>query len=77
MVHGDFRLFVTTRTDLGLALPAVLIQRGLKLACEAKDTLKESVQESLRVAVGKWVQGPRQTAETAVLKVGRRGFLFW
>lgn len=38
IVHPDFRLFITTRVGSGRPLPAVLIQRGLKLACESKTT---------------------------------------
>lgn len=63
---------------MGLSLPAVLIQRGLKLACETKDTLKETVRTNLHVAVGsvgKWAQVPGQAVKTAVLKVGRRRFV--
>lgn len=52
LVHPDFRLWLTTRPDVGLPLPAVLIQYGVKLACEAQETLRESVRTNCAVVAG-------------------------
>lgn len=51
-VHPEFRLWLTTQADLGLPLPAVLIQHGIKVACEAKENFKESVQTNFHVVAG-------------------------
>ena len=51
-VHPEFRLWLTTQADLGLPLPAVLIQHGIKVACEAKVNFKESVQTNFHVVAG-------------------------
>ena len=77
-VHADFRLFISTRTDLGLALPAVLIQRGLNLACEAKNNLRETVETNFRVAAGSlvsWAPVWGEAAKTAVFKVSMQTHL--
>ena len=50
-VHANFRLWLITRTDSGRPLPAILIQHGLKLACEAKGGFKEVLKDSCEVAV--------------------------
>lgn len=52
IVHPEFRLWITTRTDAGLPLPAVLIQFGIKLACEAQENFRESVETNCRVVTG-------------------------
>ena len=52
VVHPEFRLWITTRTDVGLPLPAVLIQFGVKLACEAQENFRESVETNCRVVTG-------------------------
>ena len=72
LVHPDFRLWITTRTDVGLSLPAVLIQCGIKLACEAQENFKDSVRTNCRVIAGSLnncisVWGPAAT--TSVFKV--------
>ena len=73
LVHPDFRLWLTTRANAGLALPAVLIQYGIKVACEAKENFKESVRTNFRVLTGSLnsctpVWGG--AAENMVVKVG-------
>ena len=52
IVHPEFRLWLTTRTDVGLPLPAVLVQCGLKLACEAQENFRDTVRINCRVAAG-------------------------
>ena len=52
LIHPDFRLWLTTQPEVGLPLPAVVIQHGLKLACEAQENLREAVQTNCRVAAG-------------------------
>ena len=52
IVHPEFRLWITTRTDVALPLPAVLIQSGIKLACEAQENFRESVETNCRVVTG-------------------------
>ena len=52
IVHPEFRLWITTRTDVGLPLPAVLIQSGIKLACEAQENFRGSVETNCRVVTG-------------------------
>ena len=52
IVHPDFRLWLTTRPDVGLPLPAILIQYGVKLACEAQENFRDSVRTNCRVVVG-------------------------
>ena len=48
-VHSEFRLFLTTRVGSGRPLPAVLIQRGLKLACESKSDGRTTVKQAFEV----------------------------
>ena len=50
-IHANFRLWLVTRTDIGQPLPAVLIQHGLKLACEAKGCFKETLKNSCEVVL--------------------------
>ena len=52
LIHPDFRLWLTTQPEVGLPLPAVVIQHGLKLACEAQENFREAVQTNCRVAAG-------------------------
>ena len=52
LVHPDFRLWLTTRPDVGLPLPAVLIQYGFKLACEAQENFRDTVRTNCRVVAG-------------------------
>ena len=52
LIHPDFRLWLTTQPEVGLPLPAVVIHRGLKLACEAQENFREAVQTNCRVATG-------------------------
>ena len=52
LIHPDFRLWLTTQPEVGLPLPAVVIQHGLKLACEAQENFREAVQTNCRVATG-------------------------
>lgn len=49
IVHPDFRLFVTTRVGSGRPLPVVLIQRGLKLACESKSRYRSTMRQVFEV----------------------------
>ena len=51
-VHPEFRLWLTTRTDIGCPLPAVIIHRGLKLACEAQENFRDAVRTNCQVATG-------------------------
>ena len=72
LVHPDFRLWLTTRPDVGLPLPAVVIQSGIKLACEAQENLRDSVRTNCQVALGSMnkcipIWGP--AAENSVFKV--------
>jgi hypothetical protein len=48
-VHPEFRLFFTIRVDSGKPLPAILIQRGLKLACESKSNFRSTMKQALQV----------------------------
>lgn len=50
-IHSHFRLWIVTRTDVGRPLPAVLIQHGLKLACEAKGGFKETMKNTCEVVL--------------------------
>ena len=52
LIHPDFRLWLTTQPEVGLPLPAVVIQHGLKLACESQKNFREAVQTNCRVATG-------------------------
>ena len=52
LVHPEFRLWLTTKTNVGLPLPAVLIQNGIKVACEAKENFRESVRTNFHVVSG-------------------------
>lgn len=52
LIHPNFRLWLTTQPEVGFPLPAVVIQHGLKLACEAQDNIREAVQTNCRVAAG-------------------------
>lgn len=52
LVHPEFRLWLTTKTNVGLPLPAVLIQNGIKVACEAKENFMESVRTNFHVVSG-------------------------
>ena len=72
LVHPDFRLWLTTRPDVGLVLPAVVIHSGIKLACEAQENLRDSVRTNCQVALGSMnkctpIWGP--AAEKSVFKV--------
>ncbi|XP_073235787.1 dynein heavy chain domain-containing protein 1-like [Porites lutea] len=71
LVHPDFRLWLTTRPDVGLVLPAVVIHSGIKLACEAQENLRDSVRTNCQVALGSMnkctpIWGP--AAEKSVFK---------
>lgn len=52
LIHPDFRLWLATQPEVGLPLPAVVIQQGLKLACQAQENFREAVQTNCRVAAG-------------------------
>ena len=54
-VHPEFRLWLISRADNGLHLPAVLIQHGLKLACDAEENFRDMVKTNTRVAGGSLV----------------------
>ncbi|XP_048580282.1 dynein heavy chain domain-containing protein 1 isoform X3 [Nematostella vectensis] len=47
-VHPDFRLWIITRPGEGAPLPALVIHRGLKLACERKCNVRERMQSACR-----------------------------
>ena len=52
LVHPEFRLWLTTKTNVGLPLPAVLVQNGIKVACEAKENFRDSVRTNFHVVSG-------------------------
>lgn len=52
LVHPKFRLWLTTKTNVGLPLPAILIQNGIKVACEAKENFRDSVRTNFHVVSG-------------------------
>ncbi|XP_029192398.2 LOW QUALITY PROTEIN: dynein heavy chain domain-containing protein 1-like [Acropora millepora] len=52
LVHPEFRLWLTTKTNVGLPLPAILIQNGIKVACEAKENFRDSVRTNFHVVSG-------------------------
>lgn len=64
-VHPEFRLWLTTRTDIGFPLPAVIIHRGLKLACEAQESFGNAVRTNCQVATGSLNNGVPLWGEAA------------
>ena len=79
LVHPEFRLWLTTKTNVGLPLPAVLVQNGIKVACEAKENFRDSVRTNFHVVSGSLnnctpVWGT--AAESSVYKVNIRHFFF-
>ena len=77
LVHPEFRLWLTTKTNVGLPLPAVLIQNGIKVACEAKENFRDSVRTNFHVVSGSLnnctpVWGT--AAESSVYKVNKTFF---
>ena len=77
LVHPEFRLWLTTKTNVGLPLPAVLVQNGIKVACEAKENFRDSVRTNFHVVSGSLnnctpVWGT--AAESSVYKVNIRHF---
>lgn len=64
-VHPEFRLWLTTRTDIGFPLPAVIIHRGLKLASEAQENFGNAVRTNCQVATGSLNNGVPLWGEAA------------
>ena len=78
LIHPDFRLWLTTQPEVGSPLPAVVIQHGLKLACEAQANFREAVQTNCRVAAGSLNNSVPlwgEAAEKSVFKVEYLSFL--
>ena len=74
LVHPHFRLWLIIKTDVGLPLPAVLIQNGIKLACEAKENFRESVRTNFHVVSGSLNNSTPvwgTAAESSVFKVDK------
>ena len=74
LVHPEFRLWLTIKTNVGLPLPAVLIQNGIKLACEAKENFRESVRTNFHVVSGSLNNSTPvwgTAAESSVFKVDK------
>ena len=72
LIHPDFRLWLTTQPEVGLPLPAVVVQHGLKLACEAQENFRDAVQTNCQVAAGSLNNSVPlwgETAEKSVFKV--------
>ena len=77
LVHPEFRLWLTTKTNVGLPLPAILIQNSIKVACEAKENFRDSVRTNFHVVSGSLnnctpVWGT--AAESSVYKVNKTFF---
>ena len=78
LIHPDFRLWLTIQPEVGLPLPAVVIQHGLKLACEAQENFREAVQTNCQVAAGSLNNSVPlwgEAAEKSVFKVEYFSFL--
>ena len=81
LVHPEFRLWLTSKTNVGLPLPAILIQNGIKVACEAKENFRDSVRTNFHVVSGSLnnctpVWGT--AAESSVYKVNKTfSFVPW